>query len=192
VACAIYLTNKSYISLFYWSWVQNITLYGLVICLIHLHSRQSGSKNSNLWSRLIDFWVVTWWKTSSPRNRIDGQQLELSYSLMNSFSNYKSLKYNSNLDRMLHTLQFALGVTLLVSSAMSYRTTETFISDFLLFQKQAAPPAAVGAFLCWRHGMPHWLSTSFIQTPNWPKFHITVHADCLSAHKTWLNLSWAN
>jgi hypothetical protein len=81
---------------------------------------------------------------------------------------------------MLHTLQYSLGITLLVSSAMSYHTIETFISDFLEFQKQAAPPAAVGAFMCWRQGMPHYLSTgySYVNPFNPKLAKVSYHSSC--------------
>jgi hypothetical protein len=53
---------------------------------------------------------------------------------------------------MLHFFEFLLSVAALAWPAAAHRTTGIFISDFLRFQRQAAPPAAVSAFVCWRQG----------------------------------------
>jgi hypothetical protein len=72
---------------------------------------------------------------------------------------------DSSSTNMLLTLQFALGFALLGSPAISCHITETFISDFLRFQRQAAPPAAVSAFLCWRQGTDRLLLLAHCFTP---------------------------
>ena len=46
----------------------------------------------------------------------------------------------------------ALWITVIASPVLSYFTTTIFIADFLQFQRQAARPSTVRAFVCWKEG----------------------------------------
>jgi hypothetical protein len=51
----------------------------------------------------------------------------------------------------MHPLR-ALWIMVIASPALSYSTTATFIADFIKFQRQAARPSTVRAFVCWKEG----------------------------------------
>jgi hypothetical protein len=46
----------------------------------------------------------------------------------------------------------ALWIMVIASPVLSYSTTATFIAYFIQFQKQAAHPSTVTAFVCWKEG----------------------------------------
>jgi len=71
---------------------------------------------------------------------------------------------------MVHPFR-ALWIVVIASPVLSYSITSTFIADFIKFQRQAARPSTVRAFVCWKEGTVltslEFALPSFPTTPQW-------------------------